>query len=286
MIVRGMDFTSRPSRRKPITCANCDLSDEELVTLGFSDLTSFDQFEKSIGSSGQWIAGLDFPFGQSRTLVKNLGWPNTWEAYVELIGRMSRPEFLSILERYRTPRSKGDKEHLRTTDIGARSKSPQKCCNPPVALMFLEGAPRLRVSLANILPVRQTYSSAIIVEAYPAIVARRWTNGQSYKTDTKKKQTIQKAETRRRIVAGLQSPEFRTIYGFGLRLNPESRDRLINDPAGDQLDAVLCATQAAWAFGHRTNGYGIPKDADPVEGWIVDPSLEVRFSNADSVSGC
>ena len=121
MIVRGMDFTSSPSRRKPITCANCELSEQELVVLGFSDLSSFDQFEKLIGSSGQWIAGLDFPFGQSRTLVKNLGWPDIWEGYVRLIASMSRPEFLTVLECYRSPRSKGDKEHFRKTDIGARS---------------------------------------------------------------------------------------------------------------------------------------------------------------------
>jgi hypothetical protein len=237
-------------------------------------LPSFDQFEKLIGSSGQWIAGLDLPFGQSHTLIENLDWPRSWDGYVGLIAGMCRWEFKAILEEYKATRSERDKEHFRQTDIRARSKSPQKLYRPPVALMFFEGAQRLRASTASILPVRPTDSSAIIVEAYPALVARRWTSGRSYKTDIKMEEPkmIIRAANRGRIVAGLRSPDFKVIYGFKLRLGREVQDRLINDPTGDQLDAVLCAVQAAWAYGHRANGYGIPVEADPVEGWIVDPT--------------
>ena len=66
-------------------------------------------------------------------------------------------------------------------------------------------------------------------------------------------------EARRQIVAGLQSTDFRTVYCFEVRLDQDARDRVINDPAGDQLDALLCAIQAAWAYGQRANGYGIPR---------------------------
>ena len=48
---------------------------------------------------------------------------------------------------------------------------------------------------------------------------------------------------------------------------------MVQDPTGDQLDAVLCAIQAAWAYSQAAQNYGIPPDCDPVEGWIVDPNL-------------
>jgi hypothetical protein len=149
--------------------------------------------------------------------------------------------------------------------------------------MFFEGAPRLLSCHANILPVRPSNTGATIVEAYPVLVARRWSNGLPYKTDTRSKQTILQAKTRRGILAGLQSTEFRTIYGFEVRLDQDARDRVINDPAGDQLDALLCAVQAAWAYGRRADGYGIPKNIDPLEGWIVDPATWIAPNRSDVV---
>jgi hypothetical protein len=35
----------------------------------------------------------------------------------------------------------------------------------------------------------------------------------------------------------------------------------------------LCAVQAAWAYREREEGYGVPQECDPNEGWIVDPAL-------------
>ena len=273
MIVRGIDFTSRPRRNKPITCASCALEDETLLVHEICDLASFNQFEDVIGSDGPWIAGLDFPFGQSRKLIQDLGWPETWLGYVETVATMSRNEFRQALEAYKAPRLSGDKEHRRKTDIRAGSVSPQKLYGVPVGLMFYEGAPRLLPVPASILPVRPTSSRAVIVEAYPALVARRWADRKSYKNDTKKKQTALQRDYRLQIVEGLQSSECEAIYGFDVRLEPEIKDRLIDDPSGDQLDAVLCAVQAAWAYTRRDCNYGIPADADPIEGWIVDPGL-------------
>ena len=39
------------------------------------------------------------------------------------------------------------------------------------------------------------------------------------------------------------------------------------------LDALLCAIQAAWAQTQEYNKYGLPEDADPLEGWIADPTI-------------
>ena len=47
---------------------------------------------------------------------------------------------------------------------------------------------------------------------------------------------------------------------------------LLDDPRGDDLDAVLCLVQAAWGLRRADSagpGYGLPVDIDPLEGWIV-----------------
>ncbi len=46
---------------------------------------------------------------------------------------------------------------------------------------------------------------------------------------------------------------------------------LVDDPTGDQLDALLCSIQAAWAWTQRSANYGAPTDFDAIEGWIADP---------------
>ena len=34
----------------------------------------FAPFEEALKNPGPWIAGIDFPFGQSRTFIENIGW--------------------------------------------------------------------------------------------------------------------------------------------------------------------------------------------------------------------
>ena len=36
---------------------------------------------------------MDFPFGQPRSLVAALGWPEGWEGYVGEVGELSKDEF-------------------------------------------------------------------------------------------------------------------------------------------------------------------------------------------------
>jgi hypothetical protein len=51
------------------------------------------------------------------------------------------------------------------------------------------------------------------------------------------------------------------------------RDEFVRDPSADALDSLLCAVQAAWAHERRDEGYGVPSECDPDEGWILDPAL-------------
>src|SRR3989442_12359536 len=92
MKIYGLDFTSAPGHRKPITLAVCDLQKYVLRVTNCVKLSSFEDFEAFLGWDGPCLAALDFPFGQPRKLISNLGWLETWEAYVQVIGCMAKNE--------------------------------------------------------------------------------------------------------------------------------------------------------------------------------------------------
>lgn len=271
--IYGLDFTSRPRKAKPITCAACELRGAVLHLDSFRDIPSFAEFEAFLNQEGEWIAALDLPFGQPRRLIENLGWPRSWPEYVKRIAGMTREEFFATLHRYREGRLAGDKQHLREIDRRADSRSPMMLYGVPVGKMFFEGAPRLLASEANIVPCRPAATFRTVVEGYPALVARRAIGKRSYKSDTKRKQTQAHREARRGILQWLRSDAVKEAYGFSVPIPDGLAEALGAEPGADRLDALLCAAQAAWAHTQREDGYGSPPEADPVEGWIVDPSM-------------
>ncbi len=282
MRVRGLDFTSAPSKHKPITSAECSLQKGVLAVEELTTIPSFESFENYLNQSGPWIAGLDFPFGQPWTLLSALGLPVAWEDYVRSIRELGRAGFRDEVTRYRAGQPSGQKEHNRITDSLADARSPMKFVNPPVALMFFEGAGCLLESGASVIPCRPIASgNRVVVEAYPALVARRF--AASYKSDTRNKQTGEKGEGRGKIVAGLESDRLRAHFGFTVHLAQADKDACIDDATGDKLDAVLCAVQAGWAYTRRNRDYGVPTRRHPVvkaEGWIVDPLMVMGRSAA------
>lgn len=274
MKVYGIDLTSAPSHRKPITCADCTL---EYGIMYFNDIKyieTFDRFDEFLTNGTEWIAGMDFPFGQPRKLICNLGWPLSWKDYVGFIDKMGRQKFEDTLKEYRKQRPEGDKHHLRDTDKIAKSCSPMMLCGVPVGKMFFQGSPRLLKSGVSILPCHKNGSQRIVVEAYPKLVTKKLITKPQYKNDTKKKQTSQLRKARQEIVKNLRSGCIRFYYGFDVALKEDFATKIIDDPTGDCLDAFLCAIQAGWAYEHRELGYGIP-DGFELEGWIVDPELNI-----------
>ena len=101
----GIDFTSAPRRSKPITAAFCSYSDGLLTLEKFQDIPVFADFEALLQRGGQWIAGCDFPFGQSRTFLENIGWPTEWQSYVHLVREMTKDKFVETLEGYKEHRA-------------------------------------------------------------------------------------------------------------------------------------------------------------------------------------
>ena len=273
MKIIGVDFTSAPSLNKPITTVTCVLNAGTLEVIKYTDLTDFGAFEEMLDNPGPWIAGFDFPFGQSRKLVTNIGWPVTWDEYVSNVAVMSKEQYIDSLNDYKRDREAGDKEHRRFTDVQASSISPQKLYGVPVGKMFFEGAPRLLRSRLNVLPVRPNNDNRIALESYPALLARRWIGRQSYKSDTVANQSEALLFARKNIVKGIMSEDFKSAFGFEMVCTDAEKQRIIDDATGDQMDALLCATQAAWAWTQRDKGFGIPEDVDALEGWITDPGL-------------
>jgi len=268
----GVDFTSGPGPKKAIICVQSRLDADGLFVESFDSLTSLDAFEIFLKQPGSWAAGMDFPFGQPRKLIENMGWPQTWVGYVSFIGTLAKAEFVDMLAKYRNGRETGDKQHLRRTDKLANSQSPMMLYRVPVGKMFFEGAPRLLKAGVNIQPCCVRNDSRIVMESYPALVARRWIGSHSYKADARKEQTSARLAAREEIIRGLRSEDARTYFGFDIHFTDGQAKAFVQDGTGDTLDALLCAVQAGWAYSQRDWNFGIPEKCDPLEGWIVDPS--------------
>lgn len=278
MRIYGVDFTSAPNNKKPITCAVCDLHENHLKVQSCLDLVSFSDFEVFLRSKGPWLAALDFPFGQPARLISHLNWPEKWEEYVQIITSMGKKEFEEVLKRYAQGNAIGNKLLLRTTDVLTNARSPMMLYRVPVAKMFFEGATRLLRANVNIYPCRPREDSRIVVEGYPALIARRLIGKQSYKSDEREKQTSLREMARREIVYGLRSSEIEKWYGLRVQIADEIGKGLIEEPRGDALDAVLCSVQAGWAWLQRVDNLQVPEAYKRIEGWILDP-LVAKESN-------
>ncbi|HEU4350586.1 MAG TPA: DUF429 domain-containing protein, partial [Burkholderiales bacterium] len=234
---------------------------------GVEMLETFDAFERFLARPGPWVGGFDFPFSLPRELVRDLGWPQNWQTLVAHCSAMDRLAFRATLDLYRASRPAGRKYVHRATDHPAGSSSPMKLVNPPVALMFHEGARRLAACNVHLPGLRDGAPSKIALEAYPGLLVRRQLGIRaSYKSDTRSEHTAARVSIRRRILRALKSGE-----PLGIRLAPEPAvaKALVSDGSGDLLDAAICAVQAAWGWTRRRSNYGLPADAPPGEGWIV-----------------
>jgi len=246
-----------------------ELSDATLTFRSLSFHSGFRTFEALLAQQGPWVAGLDFPFGLPAKFIANVGWNPSWPVYVAHVGRMDRGEFCKLLDDYKRPRAKGDKEHLRATDRLAGSVSPQKQYGVPVAKMFFEGAPRLLASGAAVPGLIDGDPHRIAFEAYPGVLARSLVGRSSYKNDDRRKQSERQREARHAILAAITGGKHTAKFGFEVRAPME----LIDDPTGDTLDSLLCAMQAGWAWRNCDRRFGMPDDLGPTEGWIAHPGL-------------
>ncbi|NUN65202.1 DUF429 domain-containing protein [Pseudanabaena biceps] len=266
MKIYGVDFTSAPSKAKPIALVEAWLEANTLHIQHFHRFTNFPDFMGFLTRSPVWIAGMDFPLGQPRRLIENMQWGKTWAEYVGLIGQMSKPEFVETLNQYRQGRANGDREHLRETDRLAGAISPMKVYGVPVGKMFFEGAPRMLAAGFSVLPCHPTDDQRIVFEIYPALLARQLIGKHSYKSDTKQKQTATMQILRQEMLNQLRSPISTAKYGFAIDISQAITEQAITDPSGDTIDAIFANIQTVIAS--QQPNYGIPETCDRVEGWI------------------
>ncbi len=273
MRIYGLDFTSAPGKRKPLIALGCALDAGILRVEDSHKMTDFDGFEKFLRLPGPWVCGMDFPFGQPRSLVEVLGWPTTWEGYVSKVGAMPKEDFENAIRVDMAQRPKGSKWRYRLADRRSGSSSAMMLFRVPVGKMFFQGAPRLLTSGVSVVPCRPNGDARVAVEAYPAVVARRFLGRTSYKNDDRSKQTAEQRTAREKLLAGLRSPELTKEYGFVVRMGNSWEEEFVREPGADALDSLLCAVQAAWAYKRRDADYGVPAACDSLEGWILDPAL-------------
>ena len=270
----GCDFSSSPSKRKPIVIALGSSKQGRVHLQEILRFETLDAWSQWLRLPQDWIGGFDLPFGLPRELIESLQWPNNWLACTEHFSSMSRDTIRQHFKAFCNARAVGQKFAHRKTDGPAGSSPSMKWVNPPVAFMLHAGVPRLvdaGVELPGLhTPFQEAAASRrIALEAYPGLLARELLGNRSYKSDDKAKQTPERLIARKQILQALETGQ--TRLDLRLKLTHAQHDALVADASGDTLDAALCMVQAAWAELQHNNDhpcYGLPM-FDSIEGWIV-----------------
>ena len=261
----GIDFTSAPTRRKPITVARGTLVGSRLALQRVDALDDFTAFEALLREPGPWLGAFDFPFGLPRELVEALDWPREWLALMQHYAALSRADIRQRFAAFCAERPVGGKFAHRACDIPAGSSPSMKWVNPPVAYMLHAGVPRLIDAGVHLPTLHVGDSKRTALEAYPGLLARELIGARSYKSDDKAKQTPERLIARKDLLETLA--QGRSRLGVRVAMSHAQRDALAADAGGDRLDALLCLVQAAWASTRAD--HGLPPGVDPLEGWIV-----------------
>jgi len=269
MMLIGCDFSSSPTKRKPIVVA---VGHAKAGRVQLQSLLRFDTlslFADWLKQPQAWVGGFDLPFGLPRELVETLGWPTDWLPCMQHFTALSRAEIRDTFKAFCDARPVGGKFAHRATDTPAGSSPSMKWVNPPVAYMLHAGVPLLIDAGVTLPRLHRADPSRIALEAYPGLLARELIGNTSYKSDDKAKQTPERLIARKQLLQALEVGQ--TRLSLRLKLTHAQHDTLVDDASGDSLDAVLCMVQAAWAQSQHESGaahYGLP-ECDPLEGWIV-----------------
>jgi hypothetical protein len=265
----GCDFSSSPSRRKPIVLALGSVQSGRVRLQALQTFDTLSDWGQWLAQPGPWVGGFDLPFGLPRELVQTLGWPTDWSACMAHYAALERAQIREQFAAFCDARPVGGKFAHRATDRPAGSSPSMKWVNPPVAYMLHAGVPWLRRAGVHLPGLHQGDPQRVALEAYPGLLARELLGNTSYKSDDKAKQTPERLLARRALLGALERGQTR----LGLRLSASQAlmERLADDASGDALDATLCLMQSAWAWQQHETGhprYGLP-ECDPLEGWIV-----------------
>lgn len=262
----GVDFSCAPSRRKPIVAARGTRAGAVLRLDALQAIETLAGFEALLAEPGPWLGAFDFPFGLPRSFVdaQGLGAASADVAAAVRARCATRMGFRAWIDAWGNDRPAGQRLPHRATDValpGLQSTSPLQTRYVPVGFMYYEGLPRLLAAGVTLPRMHAGDPQRVAVEAYPALLAHAVIGRRSYKNGTDADRLI----ARKDLVDALE--QGRTPLGLRLKLTHAQREALVDDAAGDRLDAALALLQAGWAA--QQPGQGLPPGMDPVEGWIV-----------------
>lgn len=262
----GVDFSSAPSRRKPITVARGTLDGDLLQLQQIIALGDLAAFEDLLLQPGPWLAAFDFPFGLPREFVTSLALGTTIDAVVAELQRRcpARKDFRALVDVWGNARPPGRRLIHRVCDTaepGVSSSSPLQTRYVPVGFMFYEGLSRLLRADLMLPGLRAGDPQRIGLEGYPGLLAHELLGRRSYKNSD----DADRRAARATMLAALRAG--RTRLALRVRWPAALEAEMLDDAGGDRIDALLCLVQAAWAS--RRAGYGLPARVDPVEGWIT-----------------
>lgn len=262
----GVDFSSAPSKRKPIVVAEGQLAGAVLRLQGLRALPRMEDFEALLAEPGPWLGAFDFPFGLPLAFVQAQDLGDSAAAVVRAVHARcaTRMQFRALVDVWGNTQPKGQRLIHRACDTalpGICSTSPLQTRYVPVGFMYYEGFSRLVKAGVHLPGLHEGDSARTALEGYPGLLAHELIARRSYKNDESPERLL----ARKDIVEALE--QGRTRLGLRLKLTPAQAGDLVADASGDRLDAVLCLLQAAWAAGQPRCGQ--PAQVDPVEGWIT-----------------
>ena len=264
-LLAGIDFSCNPSRRKPVTIATGRLVGETLRLDGVAALPTLAAFAAWLQTPGPWLGAFDLPFGLPRAFVDANGLGATCaEVIAEVHARCpTRMAWRAFIDAWGNGQPAGARLLHRRTDRASpvASTSPLQTRYVPVGLMYYEGVAHLIASGATLAGLHDGEPARVALEGYPRRLAHGIVGRRSYKNDDGDDRRAARDE----IIAALERGRDR--FGFDVAIGAEERASLLADAGGDRLDAVLCLVQAA--VSSRRPRHGLPRDVDPVEGWIV-----------------
>jgi hypothetical protein len=274
----GIDFSSSPSKKKPIAVAKGEWVDDVIHVEELDSLTKLTAFSELLRNEIDYVAAIDMPFGLSRELVEGLNWPGkgrldsvAWADLIRFYGQLHRDDIRGTFKAWCDARPVGKKFAHRECDKPAGASPSMKWVNPPVAFMLQAGAPLLLKANVHIPGMQVGDSRRVAIEAYPGYLARKVLGRQSYKTDTVTKDSADRRMARSELLCALEDG---MLLATPVKVRPYLRARLLEDAKADHLDAVLCCLVAGWCERRKALNFGLPKRIDPVEGWIAPVSAQ------------
>jgi len=310
MIIYGIDFSSSPSPKasrakdaKWMYLASCKLEGNCLTVTSLTPLNGkkaddYTELKTLLSLDGPWVAGIDVPFGMPIECVEYFQWilaedpEQNWTKYVERVRQMkTRKEFKKKIGDWRHPTKlkkqksvdvpTDEKESVRKyrlIDRLIKSQSPMNCVRPAVGSMFFEACGLLSANAASIPPVRlMNEEDRQIVETYPRMVVDRLLEESKEYKEADGLEDVREQIVKRLSDSG-ESSLIQQWYGLTVAMDENTANECVADKAGDKIDSVLCAVQAAWAS--RQDRFGIPQFNSSVlngivalEGWVPDPFL-------------